>query len=266
LDIARSLQLRDGFPLEKGIDLWMHHMTDAVRHTAGSATLFVGYDDFVDRPGAELERIAAFVGGITPGTDNSKARAHGVVNDSLRHHRTALADLFASPDTSHTASVFYSALKALSALQRAGALQGEELESLGALLGRHSQRAHTDERVARRLKIDVTDLSQALSVRSAERDSLERRLQATSASLAAEQAARLAARQSADSELTAVRGAAEEERARLAGEITRLNALVEHLQTPIGALKLVLRALLPRSAHAVLRRAACRLFPGWWHG
>ncbi len=334
IDVARSLHVRDSFPLEKGIDLWLRHMASAVSHRSGSPTLFVAYDDFVDQRATEIERLSAFVGRPTPGSGRSNAGADQGVDDNLRHYKSALADLFASRDASYAACAFYVVLRSLVVLQRANGLDGAELESVGTLVARSSERAHDDERAARRLANEVADLHQTLAVRSAEVDRAMQDLQslraAAAASLATERAAadrslaierdaRVEAQRDADrlrSELAdttavllTVRRAADQDRAALAVEITkrddarlgaeraaqaeqvalrhqidrheaaladahtharqlhaalaaseaehsRLNALLQHLQTPVGTMKLVLRACLPASVHSVLRRWA----------
>ena len=70
------------------------------------------------------------------------------------------------------------------------------------------------------------------------------------------------------SELAAVRTEAEAGRRLLQASLDQsehhradLAGLVQYLQTPPGALKLVLRALLPAPAHRILRRWGLRLIP-----
>ena len=48
LDVAASLERRDGFSLEKSVDLWLTYVMSAVQHTAGRPRLFVFYEDVMD--------------------------------------------------------------------------------------------------------------------------------------------------------------------------------------------------------------------------
>jgi hypothetical protein len=190
------------------------------------------------------------------------------VNETLRHHRTSLADLFASADASHTASALYSALKTLAALQRADAVGADEFESVGMLLARYAHGAHISER-----KNGTSSTSRAderPDPRSAEIEELKRQLETTRdearQAVAVEQAARSAAqlgaeRHRADAtaarrQLETGRRQADEELTRLGLEVSRLNDLLQHLETPVGIVKLALRAVLPRSVHAAVRPAA----------
>ena len=89
LDVARSLEERDGFPLERGVRLWVDYLGSALLHSAGLPRMFVAFDDLVERPESELARIAAFVG-PTPAAPNGGAQATGPLTDAtLRHHHTA---------------------------------------------------------------------------------------------------------------------------------------------------------------------------------
>lgn len=58
MSVARSLQRRDGFDLEKGYLLWCEHMLSSLSHTYGCERLVVDYDRLVARPEGELQRIS----------------------------------------------------------------------------------------------------------------------------------------------------------------------------------------------------------------
>lgn len=58
MSVARSLQKRDGFDLEKGYLLWAEHMLGSLRNTQGRERLVVEYDRLMADPGKELRRIA----------------------------------------------------------------------------------------------------------------------------------------------------------------------------------------------------------------
>jgi lipopolysaccharide biosynthesis protein/uncharacterized coiled-coil DUF342 family protein len=58
MSVARSLQRRDGFDLEKGYLLWGEHMLNSLSNTYGCERLVVDYDRLVAKPEEELQRIA----------------------------------------------------------------------------------------------------------------------------------------------------------------------------------------------------------------
>ncbi len=59
LEVARSLQKRDGFPLAAGLGLWERHTRDALRFTAGMPRALVGYAELLaDPPGATARLLA----------------------------------------------------------------------------------------------------------------------------------------------------------------------------------------------------------------
>jgi hypothetical protein len=62
LDVARSLERRNGFPLEKGLLLWLLYTKAAIEHTRGQAVHFILTDQWINDGEGTLLRLAAFVG------------------------------------------------------------------------------------------------------------------------------------------------------------------------------------------------------------
>lgn len=176
LDVARSLRARDGLDEVLGIDLWMRHTVSAL---AGLATtpLLVLYDELVNHAATEVTRIAEFLELDAAPKAVARARAHLGDNAGLRHHLTPFAESCAAPAMSFAAMALYAVLQRSVALQRAGALQFEDLlDVTGPLAGRAamanaverdaanwpSQRAALDARAA--------ELVGALELRDADLD------------------------------------------------------------------------------------------------
>jgi hypothetical protein len=44
IDVARSLRRRNGFSLDKGVDLWMTHVTSSLAHVWTTAKVLVFYE------------------------------------------------------------------------------------------------------------------------------------------------------------------------------------------------------------------------------
>jgi hypothetical protein len=119
LDVARSLQVRDGFALEAGISLWMEYVAAAVRHTRGVPVLLVSYDDVLDRADETVDRLVAFAA-LRPSRDaRDAAVAHASSNPGLRHHRATLDELCRSGAASMPAVALHLLLQSRLEAQRA---------------------------------------------------------------------------------------------------------------------------------------------------
>ncbi|HEX9302354.1 MAG TPA: hypothetical protein VF959_08405 [Casimicrobiaceae bacterium] len=62
LNVARSLKHHDGFSTEKSCLLWLSHMRAAVAGIHGRRAVVVDYDNFLEDPRIQVERIAARLG------------------------------------------------------------------------------------------------------------------------------------------------------------------------------------------------------------
>jgi hypothetical protein len=93
VDVARSLERRNGFSPEKGFYLWLTYVKLALKHTEGHPRIFVFYEDILDNWQQEFQRLSEFVG--TPErveqADVQKA-VQDFIDEKLRHHRTSIID------------------------------------------------------------------------------------------------------------------------------------------------------------------------------
>jgi hypothetical protein len=92
LSVARSLQLRDGFPIDKSGRLWLDHMISALTLTATEPRLIVAYEDLVASWEPEVRRIARFLhhrGEVTSQAIEASFRP------DLQHHRASLVETVA---------------------------------------------------------------------------------------------------------------------------------------------------------------------------
>ena len=94
VDVARSLEQRDGFSLEKSAALWVRSMKSALEHTTGRPRVFTFYDDLmVDWP-AEVRRLSRFLG--TRAVEHEPAVRDAVqelLEKDLQHHRASIVDV-----------------------------------------------------------------------------------------------------------------------------------------------------------------------------
>jgi len=88
LEVAHSLQKRDGFPLTLGLALWHRYVRQSLVSLEGLPVLVVEYARALDDPRRWVNDLVAFLAdnGITPGT-NRLEQAVGVLEGDLRHHR-----------------------------------------------------------------------------------------------------------------------------------------------------------------------------------
>jgi hypothetical protein len=87
LEVALSLQRRDGFPLSLGLALWYRYVRQSLVSLADLPVLVVEYARALDEPRQWVDDLVTFLGdnGITPGSDRSED-ASQVLKGDLRHH------------------------------------------------------------------------------------------------------------------------------------------------------------------------------------
>jgi len=96
LDIARSLEKRNGFTTDKGLGIWFNHTISALKEVECLETVFLSYDRFLDDWEAELKKCAPNLGIKWP-ADEAGLRAKMVpfVRRDLRHSLSGLDELHA---------------------------------------------------------------------------------------------------------------------------------------------------------------------------
>ncbi len=92
LDVAASLEARDGMPVEESLRLWTRYMAAAVEGTEGRPRTFVAYESYFPDWRTQSGRLADFLGLAQAGDDQLAAiGAH--IDASLRHHRSGGGEL-----------------------------------------------------------------------------------------------------------------------------------------------------------------------------
>ena len=94
LEIAASLETRDGLSTEQSIALWRRYTAAALASTVREPRTIVGYDDLLDDPPTVVEDLAAFLG--RPGRARSasvQSEIHSWLDRGLRHHSRTQTDL-----------------------------------------------------------------------------------------------------------------------------------------------------------------------------
>jgi hypothetical protein len=84
LAVAKSLQRRDGFALERGVLIWISYMLAAERHSRDRPRIFVSYEQLLEDWRAQALRVAAAFGEAD--LDAGRLGAEEAVSRALRHH------------------------------------------------------------------------------------------------------------------------------------------------------------------------------------
>jgi hypothetical protein len=88
LEVALSLQWRNGFPLTLSFALWHRYVRQSLVSLVDLPVMVVEYESALDEPRQWVDELVTFLehNGITPGADRSK-EATQVLQGDLRHHR-----------------------------------------------------------------------------------------------------------------------------------------------------------------------------------
>ncbi len=91
LDVARSLEKRDGFPRDKSLGIWFNYNISALKALNGIPTYFISYDELLEDWEAELRRCSTGLGIEWPDDDASLRRGMSeFLRSDLRHSVTGL--------------------------------------------------------------------------------------------------------------------------------------------------------------------------------
>jgi GT2 family glycosyltransferase/glycosyltransferase involved in cell wall biosynthesis len=112
ISVARSLAARNGIGARRAHVLWLLHMTESVLHTRGRPRVCIDYDDLVDDPARQLDRVAGALGLPTPDSvpEAVDEFTERFLSDTLRNSRYAPADLELDATVSTLASSAYATL------------------------------------------------------------------------------------------------------------------------------------------------------------
>ena len=111
LEVARSLQKRDGFSIEKSCLLWLSYMLDAEAHTRGYPRILLRFEDLLARRAEVLKQIAEAFGLSCP-VESVSEELEKFLDPGLRHHEMKGEDL--GSDTLDLVADTYTGLLSLS--------------------------------------------------------------------------------------------------------------------------------------------------------
>ena len=119
LDVAYSLEKRDGLPLEQSLKLWTKHTALALLHTTGKPRVISFYEDYFENWESELVWLAESLGLNDPTTNDSvKAEAQSVLQQDLWHHRSTHLDAIMDATVDFPAKSLYLAIRTITLAAR----------------------------------------------------------------------------------------------------------------------------------------------------
>jgi GT2 family glycosyltransferase len=242
MEVARSLERRDGFALGRGLLLWLRHALDSERATRGQARLFLRYESIVEDWRPAVGRIGEKFDIAWPrAAEDAAPDIAKFLSPRLRHHHVADADLLGDQNLSRWVRTTHAAL--LDAVETDGSevarrldAVADELAAADALFGAviTDQAVLADEVYQRGRTIDeLREKVAERDFRIVERD----HMLAEKEKMVAEQAERVRDRDSRVAERDmqlAERDRHIRERDRLlterSGEVARMRARIEDLE------------------------------------
>lgn len=89
LDVAASLDCREGFSPAQSLGLWLGYLTAALANTDGRPRVLVAYEEYFDDWRAPIARLAR-AAGVEPPAEGSPlaGRIERTIKSALRHHHT----------------------------------------------------------------------------------------------------------------------------------------------------------------------------------
>lgn len=159
LEIAASLERRNGFAPAYGLALWERYLRSLWPELSGRPTLVVDYDEVLSAPAAVVDALAAFVAahtGVEPGLDD-RAAATASLDEDERHHEADDDALARDPAVSEAQRGLFERSRALVGAHAAlPALElGEETPGLQLAFDEHCRMSEfEDESIRLRAGMD----------------------------------------------------------------------------------------------------------------
>lgn len=115
LNVALSLNKRDGIAIREGVLLWLSHMSAAFRDSAGSPCTVVEYEYLFDDAAGQLERLARALDlkGGERGQAIREEFASTFLDKGLQHNQQSIDALNAHPDVPPEVKELYAAMLAM---------------------------------------------------------------------------------------------------------------------------------------------------------
>jgi hypothetical protein len=108
VDVASSLQQRDGLAAEKSFQLWFTYVCSALKHIDGKPRITIFFADTIRDPVKEIKRIAELVHQPeSKWPPDALTNVEAFIESKLRHHSSALGDLTSDSSAERSAKELY---------------------------------------------------------------------------------------------------------------------------------------------------------------
>lgn len=108
IDVARSLQQRDGLSMQEATGLWHQYVSSALAQTSDSRRIIVFYEDFFEAPRAALTKLLEF---LDVPHQPKETELEKSIFQRLRHHQTTLEELELNAEISLECKQLYISLR-----------------------------------------------------------------------------------------------------------------------------------------------------------
>jgi len=115
LEVARSLEKRDGTSIPAAAHLWHQYMRAAIQNTEGRPRILTFYDDYFREPFDEIYRVVGFCG--LDRVEGSSS-IHRIISCHLRHQTSRTVELLNEGRVSLECKMFYLGLRSLASEER----------------------------------------------------------------------------------------------------------------------------------------------------
>ncbi|HMG34083.1 MAG TPA: sulfotransferase [Blastocatellia bacterium] len=159
LDVALSLEKRDGLSITDGADLWVSYNKAVLRNTAGQLRLLVFYEDIMANWQREVSSLSTFVQFPDPSESMEKAaELAAFIELALQHNKSSLNDLLQSSAVCEAAKELYLGLLLYKELER---------DPATAVDRRQAEVAELQSQISS-LQTEIAELSVQLNAKQAE--------------------------------------------------------------------------------------------------
>lgn len=180
LEVARSHHARDGFPLRKGLLLWLRHTLDAEAASRDLPRAVIEWDAFLSDWPSAVANIESALGAFPANTDLAAAGIDRFLRNDLKHQRVPQEELIHNPVVHEWVEQAYAAMRELASdpgangarveldrirtqLNEASELFGGVLADMEAALADQIARRQEDKSLLMEAQLESDELRQNLT-------------------------------------------------------------------------------------------------------
>lgn len=188
VEVARSLQKREGWPLNAGLLLWLRHVLEAEAGSRGSPRCFTSYDQLLGNWSAVVATIQRETGVAFPRRpSSSEVEVEAFLSSSLRHSSEQIDSLSDNPVIAKWVGTTYEILERWATLGEVAADQEKDQAVLDGIRADFDALTPIFGPQVQALRLQQVEAAQALTEIGNQRTEEQRQADAASQALQAEQ-------------------------------------------------------------------------------